>query len=1015
MKIVQERKAMATTAETWHRRLGHASKGKLTKIDFLKTSNFDLDNFCDSCSRAKHSRLPFPSSSIKTSAPFDLVHCDIWGGYRISSFTKANYFLTIVDDFSRAVWTFLLKHKSEASQCLKSFHKMVEVQFKKQIKRVRCDNGGEFTSNNMQEFYNENGILLETTCPHTPQQNGVVERKHRHLLETARALRFTANLPKKFWGECILTAAHVINRLPSKVIENKTPFELIWNEKPDYDFLKVFGCLVYFKNVDTKGDKFEDRGKPGVFLGYPPRTKGYKILDLETRKMVISRDVNFHEEHFPFKNVEGESNNGTDEPIIVHDCHCCDEFIVTPIENQSPVMQDPQVNRDQDNNTELNDSPGDLNEMDHVINKEQPNINEFETNESHEEAIAQTESRPTRSKTQPSKFKEFVLQVPPSVRHPTSTSNQVASTVHYPISNFVSYDSFSTNHKAFLTAITKNDEPKNFKQASQDARWREAMQKEIKALEKNGTWTLEDLPKGKRAIDSKWVYKIKFKPNGEVERYKARLVAKGFTQMEGVDYHDTFAPVAKLVTVRTLLAVAVKKDWFIHQLDVNNAFLHGDLDEEVYMKIPQGFSNDGETRVCRLRKSLYGLKQASRNWYHKFTTFLLSLNFRQSKADHSLFIYEAESIMVVVLIYVDDVIITGNCFKKIQETKTCLDKKFSVKDLGPLKYFLGIEVAKTKDGMVLSQRKYILDILKDCGKLGCKPSSFPIEQGLKLDKGENEPCVDANQYRRLVGRLLYLQATRPDITYSVNVLSQFVADPRSSHLEAANRVLRYLKGTPGQGILLSRAGDLVLSAYCDSDWLGCPYTRRSRTGYFLLLGGNPISWKTKKQSVVSRSSAEAEYRAMASTVSEVIWVRWLLSELQVHLSSPTPMFCDNQAAHAVDKAPEEYHVNDGYGGGGWGDFGGGGYGGPGGGGGWGGSGGSGWGGRGGGYDGGWGGPGGGGWGGRGGGWGGRGGGGRHWGCRFGCCGRWFRYYGSCSQCCRSLTEAIAFNEQKATP
>ena len=160
------------------------------------------------------------------------------------------------------------------------FHKMVEVQFENKIKRIRCDNGGEFTSNNMLNFYNEKGILLETTCPHTPQQNGVVERKHRHLLETARALMFDANLPKSFWGECILTAAYVINRLPSKVIKNKMPFELLFNQKPNYDFLRVFGCLAYFMNTNTKGDKFEERGKPGVFLGYLPGTKGYKILDL---------------------------------------------------------------------------------------------------------------------------------------------------------------------------------------------------------------------------------------------------------------------------------------------------------------------------------------------------------------------------------------------------------------------------------------------------------------------------------------------------------------------------------------------------------------------------------------------------------------------------------------------------------------------------------------------------------------------------------------------------------------
>ncbi|KAK1408311.1 hypothetical protein QVD17_39969 [Tagetes erecta] len=369
--------------------------------------------------------------------------------------------------------------------------------------------------------------------------------------------------------------------------------------------------------------------------------------------------------------------------------------------------------------------------------------------------------------------------------------------------------------------------------------------------------------------------------------------------MEGVDYHETFAPVAKLVTVRTLLTVAVKRDWIIHQLDVDNAFLHGDLDEEVYMKIPQGFSRENETRVCRLRKSLYGLKQASRNWYHKFTKFLISLNFRQSKADHSLFTFQNGESYVAILIYVDDVIVVGNDSAKIEQTKRQLDEKFSIKNLGPFKYFLGIEVAKTSEGLVLSQRKYTLDILKDSGMLGCRPSAFPFDQKAKLDKGEEETRIDATQYRRLVGRLLYLQATRPDITYSVNVLSQFVADPRRNHLEAANRVLRYLKATPGQGILLPRDGNPILTAYCDSDWLGCPYTRRSRTGYLLLLGGGPISWKTKKQAVVSRSSAEAEYRAMASTVSEILWVRWLLKDLQVNITTPTSLFCDNQAARHI--------------------------------------------------------------------------------------------------------------------
>ncbi|XP_022003740.1 uncharacterized mitochondrial protein AtMg00810-like [Helianthus annuus] len=299
------------------------------------------------------------------------------------------------------------------------------------------------------------------------------------------------------------------------------------------------------------------------------------------------------------------------------------------------------------------------------------------------------------------------------------------------------------------------------------------------------------------------------------------------------------------------------------------------------MKIPQGFSMENKNRVCRLKKSLYGLKQASRNWYEKFTSSLLSQRFKQSKADHSLFTYKEENSFVAVLIYVDDVILVGNNLVKIQQTKKYLDKQFSIKDLGRLKYFLGIEVAKTSEGLVLSQRKFTLDILEDSGMMGCRPSSFLIESNLKLDKGEKENRVDATSYRRLIGRMLYLQVTRPDIAYAVNMLSQFVANPRKNHMDVANRVLCYLKGTVGQGILLPRAGEPVLTAYCDADWLGCPYSRRSRTGYLLLLGGAPISWKSKKQSLVSRSSAEAEYRAMASTVSEILWVRWLLKDLQI--------------------------------------------------------------------------------------------------------------------------------------
>ncbi|KAJ9561136.1 LOW QUALITY PROTEIN: hypothetical protein OSB04_006296 [Centaurea solstitialis] len=807
--VAQARKAMAikVDAKVWHSRLGHASDSKLSYIDCLKDLSFDFKNdVCDSCVNAKHTRTPFPKSTIKTNECFELIHCDIWGKYRKPSTSHASFFLTIVDDFSMALWVFLIKHKSEASECLISFHNMVKTQFSKPIKRIRSDNGGEFTSNRMKEFYAREGILLETTCPHTPQQNGVVERKHRHLLEIAQALMFHGSIPKRLWGECIETATYIINHLPSKVIKNQTPYEIVFGKQPDYGHMRTLGCLAYYSSVETGGDKFEFRGRPGVFMGYPQGTKGFKFL---ISNMVPVWHEDDYVDQTEVENVTADSTPQT-EPTQSTTTHAPTDFV---------------------------DFGGDMQVEDDTA-VEQP----------HNESRA---PRSTRVKLPSSRLQDYEVTLPPSVDHAKPVPDRTSSTTYH-LSNYVSYNKFSASHKAFLAAITSVNEPKSFEEAMQDENWRDAMQCEIKAHEDNETWTLETLPEGKHAIDSKWVYKIKYKPIGEIERYKPRLVARGFTQIEGVDYHDTceqcFSP------------------W---------RFARGGLYENATRLFQQR-----RNQVCRLRKSLYGLKQAYRTWYQKFTVSLLEIGYAQSNADHSLFTYQDGGKFVAILIYVDDVVITGDHVEMIQRTKDHLNTNFSIKDLGPLKYFLGIEVARTGDGMCL-----------------------PMEQNLKLDQCHESHKTDASLYRRLIGRLLYLQATRPDIAYAVNILSQFVSDPRVDHMDAVLRVLRYIKSTLGQGIFIPKSGGFNLVAYCDANWLGCPSTRRSRTGYLLLLGGAPVSWKTKKQSVVSRSSAEAEYRAIATTVSKILWMRWLLKDLTVDLQNATPLYCDNQAARHIANNP----------------------------------------------------------------------------------------------------------------
>ncbi|CAL1392356.1 unnamed protein product [Linum trigynum] len=600
---------------------------------------------------------------------------------------------------------------------------------------------------------------------------------------------------------------------------------------------------------------------------------------MATQRVIVSRDIKFLESSFPHKDPNKLSNFESQVPSSVPTSH---PPLVTFDEDIDPSMF-PSVPANEDQETPLT-----------VEETMDPSVRPT--------APTTQLRRSIRERRPSSTLKGFDTSLPTSLTitepAPPSASPQV-----YPLANHVSYDRFSVSHKAFLSAITLTKEPKSYREAAIDPRWQKAMKQEIEALEANQTWELTTLPPGKKAIDSKWVYKVKFKPSGDIERFKARLVAKGFTQIPGVDYHDTFAPVAKMVTVRSLIAVAALRNWPLHQLDVNNAFLHGDLDEEVYMKMPEGFGQPNDTRVCRLKRSLYGLKQASRNWHAKFTSSLLQLGFKQSKFDYSLFIAHKGSTFVAALIYVDDVVLTGNNEQFISLVKQRLDNDFSIKDLGPLKFFLGIEVARSPNGIVLSQRKYAIDILEDSGLANGRPSAFPMEQHHQLGMANTPSSADPGQYRRLIGRLLYLTVTRPDLQYSVNFLCQFVADPKQEHFTAAARVLRYLKQSPGQGLFFPSHGSLQLEGFCDADWGGCALTRRSTTGYFIRLGAAPISWRTKKQSVVARSSAEAEYRSMATAVSELIWLRGLLVELGVPQTQSTPLHCDNQAALHIAANP----------------------------------------------------------------------------------------------------------------
>jgi len=349
---------------------------------------------------------------------------------------------------------------------------------------------------------------------------------------------------------------------------------------------------------------------------------------------------------------------------------------------------------------------------------------------------------------------------------------------------------FLRAHKSYLAAITEIIKPRYFHEAVKDPKWREAMSKEIEALELNNTWTLEELPVGKRSINCKWVYKVKYNSDGSMEQYKARLVIRGDQQIEGFDYGEIFGPVAKMTSVRCFLTVVAAKGWDLHQMDVHNVFLHGDLDEEVYMTLTLGYRARQSNKVCQLRKSLYGLKQAPCQWFAKLSSKVMEYRFIRSYADYSLFTYHQGGKYMSLLVYVDDLVLMGNDADTCCKFKEYLNNYFHIKEIRPLKYFLGLEIARNSRGLFLNQRKYALELVKKCGLLGSKPTDFPIEMNHKLALSDRKFLVDPMQYRRLVGKLIYLTITRLKLCYAVHILAQFMQAPHEKHMEATRRVLK---------------------------------------------------------------------------------------------------------------------------------------------------------------------------------------------------------------------------------
>ena len=818
----------------WHSRYGHlgdqglstlATNDMVSGLDYKKHISKDKIGFCEPCAEGKQQHTKFPhNESTRATKVLDLVHTDVCGKMDKPSLSGKEYFISFIDDKSRYAWTYPLRKKSDAFETFIGWKAKAERSSERKLKTLRSDNGGEYISNEFENFLENEGIHHQNTIPKTPQQNGVAERMNRTLEEAIRSMLSESQLPKQFWAEALSTATYLRNRSPTKAVEDVTPFEA-WNGiKPDVKHLRVFGSLCYAHIHKTDRQKLDPKSRKAILLGYGEKVKGYRLYDIKEKKVFYSRDVLFQEMKF-------KENKKTKLERI-------EETEETTEESDAIVLPD------------MNNSESESEDANY-------------DNETNEEDQNNTVRRSTRMRKTPEYYGEWV---------------NIASI---------------------------SEEPKTVSEAlssEKSKEWSQAMENEMKSLNENKVWELVKLPKGRKAIGCKWIFKTKIDGDGKVERHKARLVAQGYTQKFGVDYDQTFSPVVSFESIRSIIAIAAQNGLKLHQMDVKTAFLNGELSEEIFLKQPEGFVVKGyEDHVCKLNRSIYGLKQSARCWNYELDKKLKEMGFKQSKSDPCIYIKDTKEGYCIIAVYVDDLIVGGENEKNITHTKKTISDIFEVTDMGTLHYFLGVKVIQNlSTGEIwIGQPNFTKELLKKLQMAESKAVETPSDPSMKLTKKtENEEEFNKVKYQSAVGSLLYLSTrTRPDIAYAVGNSARYCSEPTNSHWCAVKRILRYLRGTTDLG-LLYRPDNTNLCGYSDADWAGDINDRKSTSGYVFIMSGSAISWRSKKQSSVALSTAEAEYIALSSATQEVMWLRQLFSSLlkDYKLSESTTIYEDNQSA-----------------------------------------------------------------------------------------------------------------------
>ena len=727
-----------------------------------------------------------------------------------------------------------------------------------------------------QDYLDECGIVREHTCRNRPQQNGVAERANRVFAERIVALLEESGLSKKFWAECLAALVHVLNRCPTSAVLDKTPYETWHRKRPDVSHLRVWGCVAYVHIQKDKRGKLGSHMEKCIFIGYPDGYKGWKFYNPETKKVIISERADFDERYtYGGELLDANKNNTIAlEPIPIPEETTVDE------EDPAPHAMEPE--HPPDNDEQREETP--------IIEEEEP-----------EPDLPLAQRRSRRVVNPPGEWWK--------VRKPKPT---------VPDSDFEEEEE-EEDEQANLVGTPVD--PQTYSEAiggDEADQWKAAMAEEINWHLENNTWTIVELPPGQKAIGSKWVYRVKHNADGSIERFKARVVAKGFNQRPGQDYFETFASTMRQSTIRIVMALAAIEDMELRSVDISYAFTNSDIDVEIYMQQPPGFKQGGKEYVCRLNKSLYGLKQSPRLWGETLGKVLVDLGFKRTYSDASLYIYDRDNIKVIMPVFVDDITLASKSGKAIDDFVIELGKHFKLRDLGDTNFLLGIEISREREKckLYMSQRQYTINKLEEFRMTDCKPVGTPMLPGEKLTS-EQSPKTDEEKremenipYISAVGSLMYLATmTRPDIAYTVGVLARFNSNPGMAHWKAVKHVFRFLKGTLDIKLEYGpdpTIGEKMFATYSDADHGGDKDNGKSTTGYMVKIGSGIVSWRSKLQPVVTRSTTEAEYIAAGAAGAEIRWIQNLLMELGYKPTCPSMLYIDNQSSISVAKNPEHH-------------------------------------------------------------------------------------------------------------